>query len=1244
MQREMSDILNAITKEQTQKSSTIKKEAQTAQQLIEQYSGKEKEFYQYIKEKKLAQLPFIKSLQEIPVKNRLFFQSLQVLHKLITRNSISQDFIPYILEEFEKKIQAHPEVQLRVLQLLQPLTEDPLLVKGSNLQKLFKIGIQLIKASKDAGACKITVFYVVECIFERVGAFNKESSEDLANKESAEQDCLVIMKISLEAAKGPEILGLDLLLTCVSNKFSKDAISSPGGAELLEKTIDFIMKEITEKDAARIKTAFAICIKILTNVIMDKHAGLSILLEIKQAEMLQENEVLKEEFIYALPHHIVMECLKSSKELSEEIFDLEREGPLLDIIRIGEGQKMLLAIQEKEKNNVSESKSLKMTKIVEIACTLKDPEILPLFIPYFIYLIENISCSTETWPADTLSKLKSAVENLVDGAKNELGILNMLIRSLYTAAEKYPRVFFNLAFKITFLQCSTMTEWKEFFALCSRIQDSTPELNSWNSSIERLMKSDPACLRVALQGGCQVANIPLSRFLALFFSIGHRIEDFPCEAIEYIEKIFFPGTETTKSTAEEQVVYFFNEYFKVKFTEKIHIMIFPEIVRIFSLVKNQNRDISLAKTVLQAISDGIKRTGEALGKGWVSLYEMLMDAAEEEDLRRIVFETIKVITERMLLYLPDGCLISTHKLLCMCCKLIIEDNISFQALFSIRDLTEYIHTEKDKVSREQQIEIFHATMCLLCSVGYDQRDDVRDSAIVQAFETIYFCQRLDLLPWDSLITIFLKRLLSAAVYAKEKEIYSGEYDEKSSDSDDLPTNGTCVCKGVGGCFIPPYTTESHNTARSLESAKKILLGVSSLVFNHFEEMKEHKGFYSLWKYIGRIFVKFFADPNMKSTVILAASPGLQSSLPPKYRLSLFATISDICFLYTQTEDSLETLVEMLKQSYRSIQPESKNSEHSTVFFKTITHLLKNSTVEENQALTFLEFEALESLKSESSQTAKIKVLLEWIPIPHTHPEKISEQFVVQCIEQLEKEILVHKDIQTDERSESIRILLMYHKKKDVQVLCWNRAMICLQRILELEAQSEGISHLKLISCEIFGLPSEEIDDIHTFPKPAIQSKATEQRIKKEERSIQDHLVFLEALTEILKDEKVMEVYTVVRNLWDYTVRMNLHILHLTTTKTLCRILTSKKELAVQAEDWIDCCLQNYNASTRIERSKHSFFQRQAALYVLQQILSKKMPIPKSKKFLPELILCISSDAPDVSTVATEVLEYFVSNK
>ncbi|OAG30326.1 hypothetical protein NEIG_00489 [Nematocida sp. ERTm5] len=1244
MQTEMNNILLAILKEHPQKNSTLKKEVQTALPLIEEYQGKEKEFYEYVKEKKLTQLPFVKSIQEIPVKNRLFFRSLQILHKLITRNSISKEFIPYILEEFEKKIESHSEVQLRVLQMLQPLIEDPLLVKGDNLLKLFKIGISLIKKYKDTVTAKITVSYVIECIFERPEIICGFKEYDTNLKESAEEDCLKIVSMLINLSKEPDLFGLDLLLVSMSSKTARNVLNTTEGKELLEVIIDFLMKEISGVDINRTKVSFAIFMRIISNIVQSNHNTISILLGICQLEIQKETELLKGEFLYALPYEIVLECLKSSEYLSEELFGLNNERFLLDITGIQKNEEILKLIQAKEKTEIVGNKSLKMSRIIDIAGRLEDSDILQLFIPYFSYLIENITCSSENWPEEQFAMIKSAISHTASIAQGNISVFNSVIKSVYTVAEKYPKIFFISAFELTFCYADILCTWGEFFILASYVQDSAPDLDSWNASVNRLMECNSECLKGALKGVCGSCSIPLDRFMNLFLSVGHKIEDFPYEVIAYIKKIFVPGMDGSKLVREEQVVYFLSEYFSAGLGEGVHVRILPEIILVFSEIKNLNQDISLAKIIMQSISDGIKQAGSSFGMGWVSIYKILSDAAEEEEIRRIVFETIKTITDRMLMYLPDECLVSTHRLLCMCCKLIIEDNISFQALFSIRDITEYVHIEKERISRQVQMEIFYATMCLLCSVAYDQRDDVRDSAIVQAFETIYFCQKVNLLMWEPLIQIFLKRLLSAAVYTKEKEIYSGEHDENSSGSDYLSFEEKCLCRGVGGCSFQPYTTDDVNTARSLESAKKIIFGVSNLIFSYFGEIKEYKGFYSLWRYTGRIFVRFFSDPYMKGTVISAITPGLQISLPTKYSVSLFSTISDICFIYTQPDESLETLVEMFKQAYKKIRPKEVQTKMSVTFFKTITHLLKNNTVEDSGTLTFLEFEAIQSLRDETCRTSRIKVLLEWIAIPRMHSERLSEQFIIQCIEKLENELLSHAEPQpTEIIRKSIDALLLYHKKKETHMHCWHRAIGCLQKILQLEVSTESLGHLSLISREIFRLPSSEDSNASVDAMPDTPRKDPH-RLKEEERGIQDHLVFLEMLTEILKGEKVVEVYTVVMAFWEFTIKENLHILHLSATKTLCHILASKHELNEYSDDWIDRCLQNYNECIRVERVKFSFFQRQAILYVLQQIIDRKLPVPKSKVFMFQLILCISSDAPDISLLATEVLEHFVANK
>ncbi|KAI5192056.1 hypothetical protein NEMIN01_1804 [Nematocida minor] len=1251
MQKEMKNTLHAILKEKMQKSSTLKKEAQEAVSAVEKYAGTEADFYTYVKSNRLVQIPFIKSLQEIPVKNKLFFSSLQIIHKIIVRNCISKEFIPYILEEFEKKVHTESEVRIRILQLLQPLIQDSLLVRGDQLVKLFKIGIQLAKESKDMiiteSAAKVTVFHVIECVFERPRLV------ETAEKEKAKEDCIEIVKTSLDIAKSRSLLGMETLAACISDKHADEVIKEEESREgLLEEIIDFLLEGLKGSDLTAIRQIFLILTQMLKTILKDKYRIVSMLLEVFRIEIESTAGLLKAEFIYTLPHEIVIESLLSSAELVDNLLRI----PDTETVNIN-GIAEIDTLGAKSSTVANCEVSLKLSKIIETATKLDDKAILPIFMPYFSRTISAIECSTETWPEVPLKKLTDAITNIKNLSNDDISAFDLLVDAVYQLAENYPKTFYSISSSITFENSKMITRWQQFFSLSSYVQDTVPELNAWDTSVEKLLASDSDVFQKGLTGACSSAGIPLDRSLGLLLSLGSRASDFPQEAIQLIHKIFLMKPEETAGgagTTEEIVGYFLNAYFASKFSESIHVIILPELVSIFSEIRN--KDIALAKLILQHISLGIRTVGETFGRGWTCVYDILVDALEVDELKKIVFEIVKIITDRMLQHLPNECLITTEKLLCVCCKVINEDNISFQALFCIRDLMEHAHTEN--IPREIQSQIFLATFCLLCSVSYDRRDDIRDSAIVQIFETIYFCQKHGLLQWEPLIKTFFKRFLAAAVYAKDMEIYSGEHEDISSESNGAhPAETDCICKGIGGCQLDVHPFENAVSERSLESSRKILLGVCNLLFCCFESVKNTAGFYSLWLFVGRVLVKFSHDPKMKNTVISALKPSLSMDMPEKYATSLFFTVSDICFTFSHRDIFLETVMEILKQLYLKVSAHEKKKE-TLCFFNTISHLLKNNTVTDSNRLTFLEFEAVEALRIQNNRyiaEIKMEILLEWLALSQSHNNSLSSQFIAHCIGKLSSEILSHPTLSADARSAAIKTLLSFHENKQAYPSCWKKAVTALQQILHLETKKEDRSHLTLISRKILGLPevdSAKIENMqikstvyenHSSNKKIVDFSEIA-KIKDEEKNVKDYLIFIESLSESLSKESLLEIYSVLIDLWKSTSEQKMHILYLATTKTLCNIFSAKKELIEHSDRWLLSFLLDYNTKIRTERQGYSFFQRQAVSYVLQSILDKKMRLCDTKEILKELTLCVSAHSTEISSKATQVLQHFISTK
>jgi len=1268
MQTEMKEAAQAVMREKTPKGSTLKKAAEDAYEKLGMYAGDDANFPNYAKATKDVQAPFVRALLELSTKNKSFLQCVSVVQKIIACGSVHPDSVEGIIKGLDKIVESYPEVRIKALQMLLPFVQEPTLVRGGDVLHLFRIGAKLAEKSRNqsVNTSVVIMCQVAAAVFERPLLLKGEE------KAQAVEDCKGILTAATEKPQKGNTFGLDVLLVCVCE--GKAAFQNTELEDHLEHTLVTLLQNLEEKTHPEATRTLQILREAVSSIFQSTEKITNILRTVMEKREKLQLQTVKEELAYQLPYKIVKQLCKSSPELCDLIFSIEESVPAEKLV-----QPHILYIEQINRTEIptdaSYLSSLKFFKIVktieEIRQELSERsenesnedlyEMVRTFIPYYQTALERIS-NLET------------IRNGLNIAKNIRQTANSLLEMsalpegdrlgffMFHAAEKNPKVFYSIARDVMMKYRGGLTIWPQFFNLTFKIQDATPEDPVWTELTAELEKYTTEDLKIAIQGASKAKNMSCKRSSELFLALVFRIDDgLENEFSTLISKVF-NEKEMAKDVQGscDLTTSFLGTYFISQMSETAHKIVLKQLQSVFSFFYAREEGQAILKEILMALSLGVRVSGENFHGSWAIVFEIMSLAIESPNLYRTVFDIAQVVTDRLLPVLPSECLIGTARLLCVFCVTIREDNISFQSLKCIRELTEHIFTSE--VPEEVKRSVWHISLCVLCAMAYDTRNDMRDSAISQIIESICYCREKGQLDWRPLVQVFMKRLLGAAVYAKYREIYSGEYDEEYSDEKEEIRGGeSCPCRNMGACIVQVCSSPVEETGRrSEESAKGILFAVSSMVFENFDQIKKTVGFKGLWRLFCKILIRFSQDPGMEDAFVSTLRAGLPRITGRDYWKSYFGMVSEACQYSRGKKVPPETILQILKFSYGKSEPEPSGDE-PVAFFRSISALLRCSDRHDEPKTSFLEFEAVCALEEEGSATSpsiRIKTLIEWIKLSRESLEALSIEFVIYCMRSLVGEL---KAVECSEEihRKVVEVLVSFHSSKKMYPHHWAAALSTLKNIFRLETRREIPSQIVWASKEILGLvngtrlasPTAAPSDVR---KPSGQKNRNILRaisenanyveaMKEEERSMSEYLRFLERLVRGVKIETLRSIYEVILEIWGTSLENSLHALYLESSKILCDIVSRREEMQPEAVEWSLYLLKRYNTGIRMERMSYSHFEREAVSYVLEQILEKKIQNVLNKQFLKEIASCVFSEDNLISQQAAKILQNTFGN-
>ncbi|OAG29922.1 hypothetical protein NEDG_01469 [Nematocida displodere] len=1255
MQAEIVETLEALTKEKLPKQSALKEEAKTALLTVKEYQGSDKDFPAFAKENKAIIQPLVTAIQELQLKHKPFLLCFAALHRIITRGAVHAEFVKPILVEFEKSIETYPEVRIRVLQMLLPFVQDPLLVRGEDLLYLFKIGILLVETSRNqsVNTSRVIICHVVAHAFERPSTLKDES------RQVAIQDCKNILSIAVDSAQRNNVFGLDLLTACIVD--GEQGFREKEILMMLGDIIEFLLSKLECTQLPIISRVLNMLHCIAENIQRDSAQLIWILVSVSKAGMSEQSRVLREEFFYQVSYKTIWAAAQKDRSICQILFAVPAKatvGQLPPIKSLYTQQINRTAIPTETGYQVA----LRFLKLFSLPGEMEkevyrqgcDQELLSVYIKHLSRAVREIEDLSTLEHACHAAQMLTEALGSAERVVSQLGLnecLNQILSLEYWLAEKNFGLFYGLASEATLRHMEKVTIWREFFDLAAKMQMQDPEQETWGQLTHNLKEFPKTDLKNALREACCSSTVRSTFYASLFLGLVYRVSELPEEFEQIIKKVFPIGeTKDHPEETAERITSFFEVYFVCRLPEATHQIVLGQTKELANSLSAQSPDALVMKEILSSLSLGVRSAGESLQGSWTEIYHILAMAIKQPCLASTVFDIIQIITDRLLPFLPKECLLETARILSVCCTGIKDSNVSLFALGCVKELTEYILGSEH--STKSCLEVWHVSLCLLCTMAYDVRDDIRDSAIAQVFESIYLCRDKKLLEWQPLTEIFLRRLLGAAVYAKDKEIYSGEHDEgfaESPESDEQRSpEGVCPCGNIGACVLEGYETAApENSKRSADSAKNLILAVSALMLEHFDEIKKVSGFSSLWALYGRILVRFSKDPEMASCVVSSLKHCLVSISIHKYWKRFFVTVSEICTAAKQKQTLSETLIQMLKLSHEKLGSTPTQGE-TDVFFAATTSILRHNQIGRHQGLTPLEFEAVCSLEEEGracSSRMRVSTLLAWLRLTQDASSQFSSNFVVYCMSSLSHE-LQQAVFATELHREAVSILLSYHAMKKTLPSCWARARKTLQQLFVLEAGRDVQTQVIWASREILGLaPSDRIDattSVQNKNKNILRAISENcnyvQVIKEEEKEMCEYLYFLETLSETAKMATLFEIYHLVVEIWSTSLLNSLSTLYLAATRVICSLIGQRKELAPLAMDWSRNLLHEYNAEIRLHKIEYSRFQREAVSYLLDRILEDQISTVDPAQLHHGLTLCVNAEDRAISRRAVKILQ------
>lgn len=967
---------------------------------------------------------------------------------------------------------------------------------------------------------------------------------------------------------------------------------------------------------------------------------------------------------------------------------------------------------------------------------------------YMAYLkrnIESVIPENESFSVDSpyltrciLRSVSSmvSVSQLLSSPKLLRDSLLLLFSLSYSSPDVFYAVSLDLSLKPEVGACI----WQELFQLTYHLEKQDPGSGWWSRLVERLKRGEEESLRRALLGACMCKGISNESLLSLFLTLVHQLEGLP--------DVFGMGLGRVLSIAEisknqerasRLISCFFKSYFSERPEPRLHPITLAYASRLFrqisetlpgqigyesatetpespSIAHSASTDIAhiqevstannaldpevsarILLDVLSALSLGVRTSGEVFGAAWTDVYEIFMKSSQIPFLHRTVFDIVQVVTDRLLPVLPQACLPATARILCACCVSIRDSNTALQVLGCIRELLAYsISSDTPEETKEK---VWNTSLCILCTMAYDSRDDVRDSAMALAFESVRISREKDCVCWKPLVGVFFRRLLGAAVYAKDREIYSGEYDEDREAPGDEEEDPECPCSGMGPCAAGIYEGAAYERdRRSVSSAKTILLSLSAIIFEYFEELTLTPGFYHFWEMLGKIFVRFSKDPEMETTVVSSIYNGMAKIRKRKYWRSMFHTIAEICAASPQKSIPPETLVQLLRFAHKQAAPDSPESlEDGTpasqsvpmtpapqgvltrppigdtassdpeipddataaVLFSGATYILMRScglgvpATGLSGRLSLFEFELVSALQEEGGKCGeriRINALLEWLGAPQGAASRLSSSFLAHCMGRLVQE-LADFSFPPSVHFRAVSVLLAYYETKRVEPKCWAKAIEVLRSIFLLESERGTETHAVWASREILGLPDagaqrsashgplepEAREKNRNIQKIMSENISYIPLVKQEERDMCDHIAYLQVLAGKADGDTLHQIYDLALEAQESALANSLNLLYMSCTRMLCETLQVRKELLGAVTDWVAECIRNYSEGVRHSRILYSRFKREKTGYVLQKIAEGALPLPSTPDVVDHLLVCAFSEDSNVSLQSQTII-------
>ncbi|KAI5171958.1 hypothetical protein NEFER03_1223 [Nematocida sp. LUAm3] len=1243
MEKEIEDALRVLEKEKISKGGVLKQVIkESLENLLDNEMG-DRGVCAWILEKKIVK-PFVLSLFELPLKSRGFGVSLSLIHKMVMWRVVDTCFIPEILSGFEKSILSSSEMRLRITQMVLPLVQDPFFVKGSNLLHLFRICITLVETSRNqtVNTSRVIVAHMVSGIFERPGLLEG------ADKEEAEKSCLEILRISLDKAKNGEILGFDMLSASISDGHL-GVISSPLLMENLPEVYDFLLSQLVFDNFSVISRSLFLLMQIIKKILFsDEGSLIFLLLSICRTDMPCSMKILREEFLYSLPHGILTLGVLSSQELADSVFSVLGE---LNIEEVKEINYMYMDQFSRTEvpNDLSHICTLTFYKFygytMYIYKKLEETEDLDQIVQIFVAYLSNML--DKIVGIDALSEEDKRIEslkNILENAGKALHRkypreLNQILLSFCKLAVKNRKAFYALLMRVSIENKEDVVIWKELLFITIQVEK-IDEKEAWAHLLGKIEEFPDEVLKKVLNGLCDVNGTEKEKISDFFLQLISRSKNLQNEFLMVLGKIF-PEEEIRETPAYfiPLLSAFFNRYFLLKCSEETHSFVLRYFHGLTEKLYGSSEFEEVLREVLSSLSLGIRTSGETFHESWREIYGILILAMEIPSFSSIIFDILQVITSRLLAFIPLDSLKVTVKMLSICCLGRREQNMAFQGLQCIREVVEHIVVSE--VEEETKNRVWNACICLLCSLAYDARDDIRDSSILLIFELIYFSNEKNCINWNSLIKVFLKKILCASIYVKDKEIYTGEHDEEISEEE-------CACMELGACNVQMYQEEEDmpvNAKRAEDSAKGMLLSVSSLMFEHFEEIKRFPSFPSLWNLLQTVVLRFSSDPGLESTVITVIRIGTSKIKDPISWNSFFHLLANLSKKESLVESYPESLIQLLKRSYENLTEDNKKTE-SVQFLEAVTHILKKNQVPRKNIFSFVEYESISSLidfKDSISIELSIETLLAWMNLFFEHKTCFSTSFILSSISYL-SELLISNNL-----SETVYLnalsLLVFFQERSVQYSWQIKARDTLKRILLIQVERKMELKLVPISRRILGIDLENNHKSNGIIEKILrEEKEFSEELRKAEQEMLEYLVFLEDLAKKIEKPDLLALYRLLEEFQRNAESNLLFSAYLKTTQILCSLITEKQELLLYGEKWILSSLSEYNKEIRRERTRYSHYKRESISYILHNILNSHINIFLHAPIVKhQIFLCASSLDKNISLQALQLLNQ-ISNE